>query len=467
VKTDVEELSPTRIRLTVEVPFDELQPSLDQTYRQVARQVRIPGFRPGRAPRQVIDRRIGRDAMVEQAVNDAVPELYGKALREADVFPLGQPEMEITRIADGEEVAFTAEVDVRPKFEVPDTDGLAITVDDADVGPDQVEEYLGALRERFASLRTVSRPAQAGDFVSIDLSATVNGKQAEDAQATGISYEVGSGTILDGLDEAVTGLEAEQSGTFQAELAGGQHAGQTADVTITVRSVKVKELPELDDEFAQAASEFDTIGELRADTRRQLESVRRAGQLAQARERVIEALVASTELPLPDALLEEEVEHRRRSLTEQLQRAGLTLEPYLQGQGQTEAELEREMALDARRSITGGFILDAIAEQDKLVPEQEEIGRHIAQQAYRLGVPPDQLARQLSEQGQIGAIVAEVLRSKALALITDRATVTDESGRPVALTQPDQADAGQAGDQDAAEPGDQPPGEEEPAAAPG
>ncbi len=225
MKTDVEELSPTRVRLTVEVPFDELKTSLDHAYREVGRQVRIPGFRPGHVPRQVLDMRVGRGAVLEHAINEAVPDLYAKAVREAQVVALGQPEVEITKLDDGTEIAFTAEVDIRPAFELPDIEQLQVVVDDADVDVDQVEEYLKALRERFASLRSVDRPVETGDYVSIDLSAQVDGEDVADAQATGISYEVGSGTILDGLDEALVGMSADETATFTSELAGGEHAG--------------------------------------------------------------------------------------------------------------------------------------------------------------------------------------------------------------------------------------------------
>ena len=205
MKTDVEELSPTRVKLTIEVPFSELKASLDKAYREVSKQVRIPGFRPGHVPPRVIDQRLGRGVVLEQAVNDAVPQLYGKALEDNDVRALGQPDLEITQLDDGQQLAFTAEVDIQPKFELPDIDGLPVTVDNATVTPDEVEEYIAGLRERFASLRGVDRPAEAGDYVSIDLSASVDGKPVEDAQASGISYEVGSGSVLDGLDEALTG----------------------------------------------------------------------------------------------------------------------------------------------------------------------------------------------------------------------------------------------------------------------
>ncbi len=213
------------MRLTVEVPFDELKPSLDKAYREVGRQVRIPGFRPGHVPQRVIDQRIGRGAVLEQAVQDAVPDLYGKALAEREVVPLGQPELEISSLDDGKELTFTAEVDVRPSFEIPELDGMPVTVDDAEVTPDQVEEYLGALRERFASLKGADRPAQAGDFVSIDLAAAVDGKPVEDAQATGISYEVGSGNMLDGLDEALSGMSAGEHEVLLGR-AGRRHDGR-------------------------------------------------------------------------------------------------------------------------------------------------------------------------------------------------------------------------------------------------
>ncbi|HEX5190103.1 MAG TPA: trigger factor [Streptosporangiaceae bacterium] len=442
MKTDVEELSPTRVRLTVEVPFDELKASLDHAYREVGRQVRIPGFRPGHVPRQILDQRIGRGAVLEHAINEAVPEFYAKAVQDAHVTALGQPEVEITKLDDGAEIAFTAEVDVRPSFEIPDLSDVHVVVDDADVGPDQVEEYLGALRERFASLRTASRPAQSGDFVSIDLSAQVDGKPVEDAQATGVSYEIGSGTMLDGLDDALAGMSADETATFQTELAGGQLAGSQADVTVTVRSVKVKDLPELDDDFAQSASEFNTVGELRANTRKQMEAMRKAGQAGQARDRAIEALLTRIDMPLPEQLVDHEIEHRRESLQNDLDQAGLTMETYAESRQLSPADIEKEVADEVRRSVKARFILDQLAEQDDLTVEQDEIGQYITQLAYQSGVSPDQFARQLTSSGQLGAVVADVLRSKAADVLAERVKVTDESGRPVVVGGKQDEDAG-------------------------
>jgi len=449
VKTDVEELSPTRVKLIIEVPFEELKTSLDKAYREVARKVRVPGFRPGHVPPRIIDQRIGRAAVLEQAVNEAVPEIYNRALAERDVVPLSQPELEITKLDDGKELAFTAEVDIRPSFDLPDVTTLSVTVENAEVGPDQVEEYIRALLERFASLKSVDRPVEPGDFVSIDLAATVDGEAVEDAQASGVSYEVGSESMLDGLDEALAGMTAGESKTFSAELAGGERAGQAADVLVTVNSVKVKELPELDDEFAQSASEFDTIGELRASTRKQLTTVRQAGQAGQARERVIQALIELVDIPLPERIVEAEVEQRHHNLQDQLDRAGLTMQAYLDGSDLTRAKIDADFEADARRSVKMGFILDKLASEQDLKVSAEQLSAYVTEQAYRMGVAPDRLAQQLSDNGQLPAVAADVLRGNALTWLAEQATVIDEAGRPVdirAITQAGLADAEDAGE---------------------
>jgi trigger factor len=454
VKTDVEELSPTRVRLTVEVPFEELKPNLDHAYREVGKQVRVPGFRPGRVPPRVIDQRVGRGAVLEHAVNDAVPELYGKALQEHEMFALGQPDVEITKLDDGKELTFTAEVDVRPKFDLPDIDGLPVTVDDADVTDEQVDEYLGALRERFASLKGTDRPVEAGDYVSIDLSASVDGNPVEDAQASGLSYEVGSGSMLDGLDEALPGMSSGDTKTFRTELAGGQYAGQEADVTVTVHSVKVKELPDLDDEFAQAASEFDTLDELRSATTAQLTAMRRGSQAEQARERALDAVLGQLDLPLPETLVREETELRERALDDRLRRSGLDRQAYLEAAGTTEEELDEQFDTDARRSVKAGFVLDKLAQAEELGVDQNELSAYVTEQAYRMGVAPDRLAKELTDRGQLGSVVNDILRSKAMTLLSERAAIKDESGRTVdlaALRQAAQAGAGDGEPDDAGE----------------
>jgi len=450
VKTDVEELSPTRVRLSVEVPFDELKPSLDKAYREVGRQVRIPGFRPGRVPPPVIDRRVGRDVVLSQAVNDAMPDLYAKAVAEGDVHTLGQPEVEITSLDDGKELTFTVEVDIRPKFELPDLASLAVTVDDTLVNPDEVAEYLGSLQERFASLKGVQRPVETGDYVSIDLSASVDGEPVEDAQASGLSYQVGSESLLDGLDGALVGMSAGESATFRTELAGGELAGREADVTVTVHSVKVKEVPGLDDEFAQLASEFDTLGELRADTRAQLERMKANQQIMQARDRALDALINRVDLPLPESVVAEEVEQNRDSLVQQLERAGATLDGYLEMANQTQEQFDADLQERARRAVKVSLVLDQLAREEELNVDPAELTAYVARQAEQMGVAPERLAQQLADDGRLPLAAAEVLRGKAMNLIAERVKVTDSAGHEVdvkaALNAPVQVGADDAED---------------------
>jgi trigger factor len=431
VKTDVEELSPTRVRLSVEVSFEELKPSLDKAYREVAQQARIPGFRPGKVPPRVIDMRIGRGAVLTEAVNDALPEFYSKAVQEAEVFALGQPEVEITNLDDGKELTFTAEVEVRPKFELPDFAALSVTVDNAEVTPDDVEEYLTSLRERFASLKTAPRAAADGDYTTIDMSASVDGELIDDAQATGLSYEIGSGTMLEGLDEALTGLSAGESATFSTELAGGAAAGRQADVTVTVQSVKVKELPELDDDFAQLASEFDTLGELRADTRSQLERVKKLQQATQAREKAVDALVDSVDIPLPEKFVEHEIHHARENVDNQLVQMKMSKADYLKSLEKTEEEYDADLVEQSQRSVKVSFVLDELARTENLTVSQGELSYFVADQAQRMGISPEYFARQLTESGQLGVAFTEVLRGKAATLAAERIPVTDEAGNTI------------------------------------
>ena len=453
MKTDVEELSPTRVRLSVEVPFDELKPSLDKAYREVGRQVRIPGFRPGRVPPPVIDRRVGRDVVLSQAVNEAMPDLYAKAVAEGDIHTLGQPEVEITSLDDGKELTFTVEVDIRPKFELPDLASLAVTVDDTLVNPDEVAEYLSSLQERFASLKAVQRPVETDDYVSIDLSASVDGEPVEDAQASGLSYQVGSQSLLDGLDDALVGMSAGESATFRTELAGGEFAGREADVTVTVHSVKVKEVPGLDDDFAQLASEFDTLGELRADTRAQLERRKATQQVVQARDRALDALIDRIDVPLPESVVAEEVEQNRDSLVQQLERAGATLEGYLEMANQTEEQFDADLQERARRAVKVSLVLDQLAREEELSVDQAELSAYVTRQAEQMGVAPERLAKQLADDGRLPVAAAEVLRGKAINLIAQRVKVTDSAGHEVdvqaALNAPVQGAATPADEDDA------------------
>jgi trigger factor len=452
VKTDVEELSPTRVRLSVEVPFDELKPSLDKAYREIAQQVRIPGFRPGRVPPPVIDRRVGRDYVLSQAVNDAIPGLYDKAVAESEIQPLGTPEVDISSLDYGQQLTFTVEVDTRPEFELPDLASLSVEVEGTLVTPDEVEEYLSSLQERFASLKAVQRPVADGDFVSIDLSASVDGKPVEDAQASGLSYQVGSGSLLDGLDEALTGLSAGETATFRTELAGGEFAGAEADVTVTAHSVKTKEMPGLDDDFAQLASEFDTLGELRASTRSQLERVKAMQQVVQARDRALDALLNAVDPPLPEGIVEAEIEQSKESVQDQLQRAGTDLDSYLAATNQTGEQFDLDVQQRARRSVKMSLVLDKLARQEEIGFNAEELSAYITQQAEQMGVSPDRLAQQLTQNGQINVAASEVVRGKAINIIAERVKVTDPKGEVIdvkaALAAPIGTAEGDADDDD-------------------
>jgi trigger factor len=433
VKSAVETLNPTRVRLTVEVPFEELKPSLDAAYRKIARQVTVPGFRKGKVPARIIDQRFGRAVVLEEAVNEALPRFYGQAVEANDVQVLGQPDVDVTEFADGQELKFTAEVDVRPDIELPDYDGLEVTVNDADVTDEQIDEYLDRLRDRFGALVPVDRPAQTGDYVSIDLSTTKDGAPVEEGQATGLSYQVGSGTLLNGLDVVLVGRSAGESATFTTTFESGQHAGEDVEVTVTVNSVREKQLPELDDEFAQTASEFDTVEELRRDARSRLEEERKLRQFGQARDRALDALLDLVDVPLPERLVESEVRLRRESVERQLQAAGLDIESYLEHQGQTAEEFDADLEQRAREYLKAQLVLDAVAKKEQLSVNEAELTTHLLQRAASSGVEPEAYAQQVAQSGQVPLLISDVLRTKALATVLEHARVRDASGREVDL----------------------------------
>jgi len=433
VKTELETLNPTRVKLTVEVPFEELKPSLDAAYQKIAGSVTIPGFRKGKVPPRIIDQRFGRSAVLEEAVNEALPRFYGQAVEENSVKVLGQPEVDVTEFNDGEHLKFTAEVDVRPEFELPDYKGLTVTVEDAEVTDEEITEQLDGLRERFATLTGVERAAGDGDFVSIDLSATVDGESVEELTAKGLSYQIGAGSLLDGLDDAATGLSAGESTDFPTTLVGGDHPGEEATVTVTVNSVKERELPELDDDFAQTASEFDTLEELRDDLSTRLDRMKKMQQGVQARDRALEALLATVEIPLPEAVVAAEIEGRNHSLQHQLESAGMSREDFLAAEGQSAEEFDADVAKRTREALTAQFVLDKVVENEQLSVNEQELTEHIIRTASRYGMGPDQFAQEVVQAGQVPMLVGEVVRGKALAVVLESATILDESGRPVDL----------------------------------
>ncbi|HJD84877.1 trigger factor [Kitasatospora aureofaciens] len=436
MKSAVETLNPTRVRLTVEVPFEELKPSLDAAYKKINQQVTVPGFRKGKIPARVIDQRFGRGAVLEEAVNDALPRFYTQAVDEGKIEVLGQPDITniegVETIADGGDLKFTAEVDIRPEITLPEFSSIEVTVDPIAVSDEDIEKSLEQLRERFSSVKDVERAAAAGDIVVVDLVAKVDGEVPEDGTATGVSYEIGSGRLIDGIDEAVTGLSAGEEKTFETELKGGTQAGKTSEVTVTVTAVQEKELPELDDEFAQLASEFDTLEDLRADSRKRLERMKEYDQATQAQEKVLDALLALVEIEYPEKLLKDEIETRKHNVEHhQLEPMGLNLETYLETQGKTREEWDAEIEEQAKKGIKTQFVLDQIVANEELGVNQEELTEHLIRRAAGSGLTPDQFAQQVVQGGQVPLLVGEVARGKALATVVEAAKVVDTEGNEI------------------------------------
>ncbi|MGW5447368.1 trigger factor [Streptomyces asiaticus] len=434
MKSAVENLNPTRVRLTVEVPFEELKPSLDAAYKKINQQVTVPGFRKGKIPARIIDQRFGRGAVLEEAVNEALPKFYTDAVNEGELNPLGQPEVDITELKDNELLTFTAEVDIRPAIEIPDYSGIEVTVDAVEVSDEDIDKSVEQLRERFATTSPVERAAAEGDIVVIDLEAKVDGEVLEDGVATGVTYTIGSGELLDGIDEAVTGLEAGGEATFTSELKGGSAQGKEAEVSVKVSEVKARELPELDDDFAQLASEFDTLEELRADSRKRLERSKKFEQATQAQEKVLDALLELVEVPIPEKLLQDEINTRKHNLEHhQLGQMGLNLESYLQMQDKTAEEFDAELKEQAEKGIRTQFVLDELVNKEQLSVGQEELTEHLMRRAQSSGMSPDQFAQAVVEGGQVPMLVGEVARGKALAVVVEAAKVVDDKGETVDL----------------------------------
>jgi trigger factor len=464
VKSTVERLSPTRVRINVEVPFDELKPDFDRAYKKIAQQVRVPGFRPGKVPARIIEARLGRGVVLEEVVNGAVPAKYSEAVTTAgDVTPIGRPDIEVTEIADGDKLSFKAEVDVRPQIDLPDLASLSVSVDDVEVADSDVEEQLENLRARFGTLTSVERPAQEGDFVLIDLSASVDGKPVEEAQTTGFSYQVGQGGLIEGIDEAITGLSAGEEATFTSKLVAGEFADLDADVTVKVTAVKERQLPDADDEFAQLASEFDTLDELTADLRERLGRVRRMEQVTQARDKVLDALVEATEVPLPESVVQAEIDSALHDAVHPFDHDEAKFEEFLVSQGRTREQFDTDTKEAAEKSVRTRLVLDTLADSQQTTVSEQELTERIVFQAQQYQMQPEEFVRRIQEAGQLGAVYSDVRRSKALIAAVRAATVTDASGGEVDLSEflgEDEPEATEAPETSAEAGGDAPAAEE-------
>ena len=436
MSSTVEQLSPTRVKITVEVPFADLKPSMDQAYAEVAKSVNIPGFRRGKVPPVVIDQRFGRGVIIQEAFNNSWQNFYGDAVTENKLSPLAQPDVEVTKLEDGDVIEFTAEVDVRPEFDLPDFSTLQAQVDALDVLDTLVDSQVDVLRNRFGSRETVERPAADGDIVTISLVASRDGEPLVDATANDVEYTIGSGQMLDGLDEAVIGLSAGESATFSSTLVSGPLKDEEADVEVTVSKVQKVELPETDDAFAQEASEFDTMEELRDNIKERLTRMARLEQASQARDAVLEILIGQVDVEVPEHLLNSEIDARRKQITEQLAQAGMTVEQYIAdiAEDQTEDEFWADLESRGEQALRAQIILDKVAEERAIEVDQNDLTQHILRKAQTEGVAPQQIADHLQEHPHhIEEYVLEIRRGKALAMIVESATVTDSNGSVVPL----------------------------------
>lgn len=418
--TSVEKLSPTRAKLTISVTPDELKPSIAHAYEHIAEQVNVPGFRKGKVPPPIIDQRVGKAAVLEHAVNEGLDGFYRAAVAEHELRPMGRPEADIVEWPSEKDFSgdllLAIEVDVRPEIEVPALDGIELTVDTIEVGDDEVNAELDRLRSRFGTLITVDRPAKSGDFVTLDLVAAIDGTEVD--TASGISYELGSGELLEGIDEALDTLSAGETTTFASKLLGGEHEGETAEITVTVGAVKERELPEADDDFAQIASEFDTLAELTASLKEQAGRNGVFGQGNQARDLLVDKLLELADVPVAQGVIDDEV-HR-----------------HLEGEGRLEDDVHRaEVAESSEKAFKTQILLDAIAEAEKVQVSQEELTQYLVQGAAQYGMDPNEFVQILSQQGQIPAMVGEVARNKALAIALGKVTVKDAAGNPVDLSE--------------------------------
>ncbi|MGV0745643.1 trigger factor [Mycolicibacterium sp. XJ870] len=460
MKSTVEQLSPTRVRINVEVPFTELEPDFDRAFKELAKQVRLPGFRPGKAPRKLLEARVGRGAVLEQVVNDALPSRYSEAVTTQDVKPLGQPDIEITKLEDNEELVFTAEVDVRPEITLPDLEALKITVDPIEVTDEEVDAELQTLRARFGTLTGVERGAQEGDFVSIDLSATVDGKEVPEAATEGLSHEVGSGQLIEGLDDAIKGLKADESKVFTTKLAAGEYAGQDAEVTVTVKSVKERELPEPDDEFAQLASEFDTIDELKESLTDQVRRAKSVQQAEQIRDKAIEELLEQTEVPLPEKIVQAQVDDTLHNAIHGMEHDEDKFAETLTEQGSSREEFDADNRSNAEKAVKTQLLMDAVADKLEIEVGQNDLTERLVLMSRQYGLEPQQLIQILQQNNQLPAMFADVRRGLTIAAVVHAATVTDTDGTVIDTAEFFGPPADQAAAEDTAEVADDAEGSE-------
>ena len=427
MQTTVEETDKHKVRLTVEVEPDRVGKDLDRAYRKIAQQIKIPGFRKGKVPKKVIDAQIGRDAVVGEFIEDSVPTYYREAIREHELAPITEPDIDLQDLKEGEPLVFTAVVEVRPRLTLTEQDykGVKVERPSVQVTDADVDELLDRLRDRFAELETVSRPAHAGDYVVIDLRATVHDQEVPEATRPDYLYAVGSGEFTGALDTELEGKRAGEILRFNAQLDErfGERAGQEVSFQVLVKEVKGKRLPEADDEFAKTASEFDTLEELRDSLREQLERNKERAADAEMRDLVLQKLVDRVDVDLPDTLIDEETDHRVLHARERAERAGMTLDQLLESQGFDELHFRSDARAHATRAVKADLVLEAVARNEDLEVTPEELGTEVAQLAQMLGRDVNEVARSLERSGQVVSLAGDIIRSKALDLLVENAEV--------------------------------------------
>ena len=415
MKSAVEKLSPTRVKLSIDVPFADLKPHIDGAYKSLSEKITIPGFRKGKVPSAMIDQRVGRGAVLDEAINAAIPSFYSQAAKDNDVLVIGRPTVEITELKDNEKLAFTIEVDIRPDIALPNFSEIKLEVDDVKVTDADIDEQVQALRTRFGTLTTVEKVVASGDFVTIDLVATKDGQLLDGGTANDLSYEVGSASMIDGLDEALIGLSTGGEKSFETALVG-MAEGEKGSVKVSVKAVKERELPPVDDAFAKLASEFETLAELKADLTTRLTRLKEMEQGAQARDLLVEKLISSVDIPLPAEIIEAEVND------------------HLEKEGRLEDDKHRaEVNEEVKSTITREFLLDSIVKAESVAVNESELTEYLVRAASRYGMTPDQFIKEVSQAGQVTTMVAEVARAKALAQVLGRVKVVDKSGKKVDL----------------------------------
>ncbi|GAA1471462.1 trigger factor [Corynebacterium felinum] len=431
MKSSVEKLNDTRVKLTVEVPFEELNHEIDQAYTALAAQVNIPGFRKGKAPRKLIDARVGRGPILDQVLNDVVPSRYQKAVEEAELAVLGQPAIEITKLEDNVVIEFTAEVDVRPEIELPKFEDIAVEVPALKVDDEAIDAEIDKLRERFGELSDTKRKLKTNDFAIINVVASVDGEEIEESKAEGLSYMVGADDLIEGLDTALRGMKTGEENEFTTTLKFGEHEGKEATVKVEVVQTKERKLPELNEEFVQEASEFDTVEELREATAKRVEEQAKTAQAAAIRDAVLAAALEKTEFPLPEALVEEQAHNQFHSTFGEASHNESAIDEFLKTQGSSLEKFKAEAHEAAEKAVRTQLFLDALAEQEKPEVSQSELTDHILYTADAYGMDPKQLIQSLQQAGQIGALFADVTRGKALAAAICRVSVKDDAGNKV------------------------------------